>query len=117
MGTENSQLQQERRTASGDRLLFDRQKDGGLVFYGAAEAEPGGQRDAAGPLMRHVGEIEDDQAEASAFEQKISGAEDLLEAVFGLFAVSRSSLRILVVGSKLGNLSTPHWLVAPVPGG
>ena len=87
------------------------------MFYGAAEAEPGGERNAAGCRMRHLGEIEDDQAEASAFEQKISGAEDLLEAVFGLFSVSRSSLRILFVGPGLGNLSTPYWLKAPAPSG
>ena len=48
-----------------------------------AEAEPCGQRNTARRLRRKVGEIEDDQAEASAFEQQVGGAEGLLEAVLG----------------------------------
>ena len=54
------------------------------MLDGAAEAEPCGQRDAARGLRRQVAEIEDDQAEASAFEQQIGGAQDLLQAVLGL---------------------------------
>ena len=64
-----TQLHEQGRAASGDGVLLDRQQDCGFVFYRAAEAEPCGQRDAAGGLWRQVAEIEDDQAEASAFEQ------------------------------------------------
>ena len=81
LSTEYSKLKQQRRAASGDGVLLDREQDGGFVLDGAAEAEPCGQRDAAGGLRREVGEVEDDQAEASAFEQQVGGAEDLLEAV------------------------------------
>src|SRR5208283_2540377 len=62
-------------------MLLNGQKDRGSVLDGAAVAEPGGQRDAAGGLRRQVGEIEDDQSKASAFEQQIGGAEDLLQTV------------------------------------
>jgi len=62
------------------------------MFDGAAEAEPCGQRDAACGLMRYVGEIEEDQAEASAFEKQVGGAEDLLEAMFGLIGSLRNLL-------------------------
>ena len=54
------------------------------MFDGAAEAEPCSQWNAAGGLRGKVGEVEDDEAEASAFEQQVGGAEDLLETVFGL---------------------------------
>ena len=56
----------------------------GVYSIGAAKAEPRGQRDAARGLRRQVAEIEDDQAEASAFEQQVGGAEDLLQAMVGL---------------------------------
>ena len=52
------------------------------MLDGAAEAEPCGQRNAACGLVRQVAEVENDQAEASAFEQEIGGAKDLLETVF-----------------------------------
>src|SRR5215510_8937048 len=75
-GTENFQLQQQRRAASRDRLLLDREKDCGLVFDGATEAEPRGQRNSARGLRWNAGQVEDDQAKASAFEQQVGGAED-----------------------------------------
>lgn len=49
----------------------------------AAEAKPCGQRDAACGQEWDVREIEDDQSESPAFEQEISGAQNLLEAVLG----------------------------------
>ena len=58
------------------------------MLYGAAEAEPGGERDAARRGMRYVGEIQHDQAKASALEQQVGGAEDLLKAVLGLLSIS-----------------------------
>ena len=51
------------------------------MFDGAAEAEPCCHRDVAGGLRRQVGEVEDDQAEASTFEQQVCCAQDLLETV------------------------------------
>ncbi len=54
------------------------------MLDGAAEAEPCGQRNAARGLGRQVAEIENDEAEASAFEQEIGGAKNLLETVLGL---------------------------------
>jgi hypothetical protein len=71
-------------------MLLDGKQDGGLVFDGAAEAEPRGQRDAACCLWRQIAEIEDDQAEASAFEKQVGGAQDLLQAVLCLIYVLRS---------------------------
>ena len=64
------------------------------MLNGAAEAEPCCEWDAARGLLWYVGEIENDQAKASAFKEKIGGAEDLLEAVFGVFSVSRNFGRI-----------------------
>ena len=63
----------------------------------------------------HGDEIEDDQAEASPFEQEISGAENLLEAVFGRFWFREAPSWFF--GSSLGNWSTPHFLKAPAPSG
>ncbi len=83
-------------------MLFDCEQDGGLVFNGAAEAEPRGQRDAAGGLRRQVGEVEDDQAEASAFEQQVGGAQDLLEALVGRTG-------FLSVKIKCSLLEDPHF--------
>ena len=54
------------------------------MLNGAAKAEPCGQRNAAGGLRGYLGEVEDDQAEASAFEQEVGGAEDLLKTILGL---------------------------------
>src|SRR6202043_2772601 len=76
-----SQLQQQGGTTSGDGMLLDRKQDRGCVFDRAAEAEPCGQWNPACGLLWHVAEIEDDHAEAAAFEKQIGGAEDLLQAV------------------------------------
>ncbi len=58
------------------------------MLDGAAEAEPGSQRDTARGLRGYVADVEDDQAEASAFEQQVGGTQKLLETAFGLaFAV------------------------------
>src|SRR5215468_3754885 len=84
LSTGYSQPQQQRRATSSDRLLLDAEQDREFVFDSAAEPEPCGQRDAARGLRRNVGEVEDDQAEASAFEEQVGGAEDLLQAVFGV---------------------------------
>ena len=83
-----AQLEQQGGAASGDRLLLEGQQDRGLVFDGAAEAEPGGQRDTARGLGRKVADVEDDQAKASAFEQQVGGAEKLLQTAFGGARVS-----------------------------
>jgi hypothetical protein len=91
-------------------VLLDGEQDRGLVFNGAAEAEPGGERDAAGGLGRQVGEVEDDQAEASAFEQKVGGAEDLLEAMFGLARVAQRFFRgrvSLAAGTRVFDFALP----------
>lgn len=52
------------------------------MLDGATEAEPRGQRDAARGLQRQIGEVENDQAEASAFEKQVGRAQDLLESLF-----------------------------------
>ena len=52
------------------------------MFDSAAEAEPRGQRDSADGLRGQIGEVKNDQAKASAFEQQVSRAQDLLETVF-----------------------------------
>src|SRR5580704_16257786 len=81
---EQLKLQQQGRATAGYRILLNGQQDCGSVFDGAAVAEPGGQRDAAGGLRRQVGKIEDDQSEAATLEQKISSAQDLFQTVLRL---------------------------------
>src|SRR5579871_518321 len=88
-----TELQQQRRAASGNGLLLDGQQNCGRVLNGAAEAEPCGQRNAAGGLRWQVGEIERDQAKASAFQQQVGRAQDLLQTtLIFLFCVWKMNL-------------------------
>ena len=85
--TLRAELQEQGRAASGYGVFFDGKQDSGLVLDGAAEAEPCRERDAAGGLRRQVSEIEDNEAEASAFEQQVGGAENLFEAALGIVGI------------------------------
>ena len=95
-------MQQQRRATSGDWLLLDAEQDGGLVFDGPAESEPRGQRDTACRLRWDIGKVEDDQAEASAFEQQVGSAEDLLQAMFRVALGTRGILHARYSATALG---------------
>ena len=61
------------------------------AFGGGAVAEPGGEGDAEGEFRGDGAHVEDDGAEASRLEQKVGGAEGLVEA--GVLAYGQGPLR------------------------
>src|ERR1700678_3845185 len=73
-----AQFYLQRGATSGDGVLFDGQQHGGCVFHGPAETEPGGERDAAGLLRGKVAQIENDESEATTFQQQVGGVQGLL---------------------------------------
>ena len=74
-------FQVQRRAGFGVRLARHRDQHGGSVFDGAAQAKPGGERDAASRGGRSIAEIENDHPETTALDQQVDRFEGVLGAV------------------------------------
>ena len=65
----------------GVGLPRHRNQHGGRMFHGAAQAEPGSQRDAARGGGRRIAQIHGHQSEPAALDQQIGGFEGVLGVV------------------------------------
>jgi len=62
-------------------VLLQKQEDGWSVFYRAAKAKPGVQRDLAHGAAGNIAGIDSDHAEAAGLDEQVCGAQGLIEVV------------------------------------